>query len=302
MDRRLRSLLPHLPLIGLLAQDEHVTRAAEALGVPQPTVSRALRQLGDQLGVPIIERDGRGVRLTAAARRMLPAVAVALRAAGDALESLTSEQSTVGVAFQNSLGERLVPMMIARTSELWPTVRFSLVQGARDYCLSELTAGRVDLAIVSGVHALSEGERVQHLYDERLVVVVPAGHPLTTRRRVGLRDLVAERQVTLKPGYGLRHSVERLFAIEGVEPDIAFEGDDLRTLHGLVAAGLGIAIGPPVRSPIEGCVQLRIDDARAVRDMGVVARSGHVAQAVAQVRSVLVDVTRSTDPGAFALS
>ncbi|MCT9819840.1 LysR family transcriptional regulator [Microbacterium sp. W1N] len=299
---RLTALLPHLPLLDALADDEHLTRAAERLGVPQPTVSRALKHLGEQLGVPVVERSGRGIRLTPAARRMLPAVRVALRAAHDALQSLDDARATVGVAFQNSLGERLVPALIAHLRDAGAGIAFSLMQGARDTCLAALDAGRVDLAIVSGAGLGLDADRARHLYEERLVVAVPTGHPLTALPRVGLRDLVDEAQVTLKPGYGLRQTVERLFATEGAAPRIAFEGDDLRTLHGLVAAGLGVAIGPPVRLPIEGCVQLEIDDPRAVRDMGVVVRAGARAPAVDTVVRALVEITDGADPAVFALS
>lgn len=290
---RLAELLPHLPLLDALGDDEHVTRAAEALGVPQPTVSRTLRQLESRLGVALVARDGRGIRLTDAARRMLPGVRVALRAAQDALDSLDDARSTVGLAFQNSLGENLVPRLVRRLREERPDIRVQLWQGARDGCLAELDSGRTDLAIVSGAAATHPSGETLHLYDEPLVVVVPEGHRLATAARVTLADVVGETHVTLKPGYGLRRTLEQLFAAEGVPLDIAFEGDDLRTLHGLVAAGLGVAIGPEVPHPLDGCVQRPIDDPRAARDMGVVFRAGPRPTAVDDVIAVLRELTRS---------
>ena len=287
---RLTALLPHLPLLDALGRDEHVTRAAQALGVPQPSVSRALRHLEAQLGVALVAPEGRGIRLTPAAKRMLPGVRVALRAAQDAIDSLDEARATVSLAFQNSLGENLVPRLVRRLREERPDIQIRLWQGARDACLAELASGRTDLAIVSG--AAAAGEASVHLYDEPLVAVVPAGHRLATARRVTLADVVAETHVTLKPGYGLRRTLEQLVAAEDAELRIAFEGDDLRTLHGLVAAGLGIAVGPEVPHPLDGCVQRPIDDPRAVRDMGAVFHPGTRPPAVDDVLQVLIDVAR----------
>lgn len=289
---RLADLLPHLPLLDALGDDEHITRAAEALGVQQPTVSRALRQLESRLGVTLVIPDGRGIRLTGAARRMLPAVRVSLRAAKDALDSLDGSRSTVGLAFQNSLGEHLVPRLVRRLREERPDIRIELWQGARDACLAELDSGRTDLAIVSGAAATHPAHQSVHLYDEPLVVVVPADHRLATAKRITLADVFGETHVTLKPGYGLRRTLEQLFAAEGAALDIAFEGDDIRTLHGLVAAGLGIAVGPEVPHPLDGCVQRPIDDPRAARDMGVVFRPGARPTVLDDVIAVLVDLTR----------
>lgn len=287
---RLDVLLPHLPLLDALGRDEHVTRAAQALGVPQPSVSRALRHLEAQLGVALVAPEGRGIRLTPAAKRMLPGVRVALRAAQDAIDSLDEARATVSLAFQNSLGENLVPRLVRRLREERPDIHVRLWQGARDACLAELASGRTDLAIVSG--AAAAGAASVHLYDEPLVAVVPAGHTLATARRVTLADVVAETHVTLKPGYGLRRTLEQLFAAEDAELRIAFEGDDLRTLHGLVAAGLGIAVGPEVPHPLDGCVQRAIDDPRAIRDMGAVFHPGTRPPAVDDVLQVLIDVAR----------
>ncbi|MDT0182067.1 LysR family transcriptional regulator [Microbacterium sp. ARD31] len=287
---RLAALLPHLPLLDALGRDEHVTRAAQALGVPQPSVSRALRHLEAELGVALVAPEGRGIRLTPAAKRMLPGVRVALRAAQDAIDSLDEARATVSLAFQNSLGENLVPRLVRRLREERPDIQIRLWQGARDACLAELASGRTDLAIVSG--AAAAGEASVHLYDEPLVAVVPAGHRLATARRVTLADVVAETHVTLKPGYGLRRTLEQLVAAEDAELRIAFEGDDLRTLHGLVAAGLGIAVGPEVPHPLDGCVQRPIDDPRAVRDMGAVFHPGTRPPAVDDVLQVLIDVAR----------
>ncbi|MEI2269554.1 LysR family transcriptional regulator [Microbacterium sp. No. 7] len=217
---RLAELLPHLPLLDALGDDEHVTRAAEALGVPQPTVSRALRQLESRLGVALVARDGRGIRLTDAARRMLPGVRVALRAAQDALDSLDDARSTVVLAFQNSLGENLVPRLVRRLREERPDIRVQLWQGARDGCLAELDSGRTDLAIVSGAAATHPSGETLHLYDEPLVVVVPegapardgrAGHARGRRRRdarhaqAGVRTAPHARAALRRRGRAARH-------------------------------------------------------------------------------------------------
>lgn len=296
-DDPVAALLPHLRMLVALGEVEHVTIAAAMLGVPQPTVSRTVRRLERQIGAPLLEPDGRGVRLTAAARTLVPYAQRALDVLTDGLAAVETEgrraQTTVRLAFQTSLGEQLVPELIRTVRDDDPSVRFVLSQGARASCLESLRAREADLALVSRLDPAPDGLRVVPLFEQRLVLLVPARHTAADAAAVSVGALADEPLVTLKVGYGLRGSVDELFADAGVSPSIAFEGEDLHTLAGLVAAGLGVAIAPQTATTPAGCVQVPLSDAGARRDIGAAMLPGTPTEVVLAVLAALRRVSRA---------
>lgn len=106
------------------------------------------------------------------------------------------------------------------------------------------------------------------LHTEPLVLVVPQDHPLATLTRVSLSAASEEPFVSVREGYGMRTILETLSSAAGFTPRIAFEGDDLATLRGLVSAGLGVCLAPRDPRGAVGCVELQLTDAGAVREIG----------------------------------
>lgn len=278
IDDGLSDVLPYLPVLVALGDVEHVTTAAAMLQMPQPTVSRIVRRLEKRLGVPLLEPVGRGVRLTDAARAFVPYAQRALETVSDGLEVLQARnqlaRSTVRLAFQTSLGERFVPEMIRAVRRSHPGMRFVLSQGARRTCLDSLLSGDTDIALVSRLAPAPDGLEVTHLFDQPLCVLVAEDHRWAGETTLTIRDLAAEPLITLKPAFGLRGSVDEMFSAAAILPLIAFEGDDLHTMRGLVASGLGVAISPREASPTPGCVQIPLAERTARRDIGAAVLPG----------------------------
>ncbi|MGW6005182.1 LysR family transcriptional regulator [Oerskovia enterophila] len=272
LDEQTRRLLPLLPAFVAVAEVEQVTLAAAMLRAPQPTVSRAVARVGEVLGVPVVERHGRGIRLTDAGRVLLPHARRALAALGAGVDAVRSSEAlargTLSVAFQTSLGESVVPALIKEFLAGHPAVRFTMTQGARRTCLDALAAGEADIALVSRLVPAPTGLDTLTLFQEPLVLMVPAGHELAGRTGATLRDAARSTFITLKHGYGLRGTVDALCAAAGVRPTIGFEGEDLHTVRGLVAAGLGVSVLPPARHPVHEGVELRLDEPVTTRDIG----------------------------------
>lgn len=271
-DDVISDVLPYLPVLVALGEVEQVTAAAAMVRMPQPTVSRIIRRLEARLGTPLVEPAGRGVRLTDAARAFIPYAQRALDSVSDGLQALQTRhelaQATVRIVFQTSLGEQFVPELIKAVRRRHPGVRFVLSQGPRLMCLEMLGNGEADIAIASRLRPPPEGLTVMHLYDQPLCVLVPREHRWAGDTSLRVRDLADEQIVTMKPGWGLRGSVDELFAAAGVLPTVAFEGEDLHTVCGLVAAGLGVAIVPSAPDTPPGCIQIPLDDPGASRDLG----------------------------------
>jgi DNA-binding transcriptional LysR family regulator len=247
--KQLVQLLPLLPVLAELGRTEHITATAEVLGLPQSTVSRAVARASTIVGTELLIRDGRGVRLTPAARALLPHIDAALGEfqAGLDLVRHASEvvRGKIAVSFQHTFGEATLPLLISAFRSRHPQTAFDLSQGARDGCLAELAGGAADLALTAPVAAPSRIIASAALYREPLRLVVHHRHPLAGRKRARLADIRHDPFVALGPGYGMRSLTDALFREAGFRPRIAFESQDAHTVRGLVSAGLGVSILPP---------------------------------------------------------
>ncbi|MFP5313618.1 MAG: LysR family transcriptional regulator [Actinomycetes bacterium] len=281
--KQLAQLLPLLPVLAELGRTEHVTETAELLGVPQSTVSRALARASAAVGTELLARDGRGVRLTPAAHTLLPYIEQALAEFQAGLDLVRNEsevvRGTVSVAFQHTFGEATLPLLISAYRAEYPGAGFRLSQGARNKCLEELVSGDADLALTAPVAPPGRNLDSAPLYREPLRLVVHHAHPLARQRTARVADVRKEPFVALGTGYGLRSLTDALFREAGYRPRIAFESQDSHTVRGLVSAGLGVSILPPIgqapgRIPGPetgdlGWVEVPLDSELAFRDVGV---------------------------------
>jgi DNA-binding transcriptional LysR family regulator len=303
-DDMVADVLPHLRVLVALGEVEHVTAAAAMLRMQQPTVSRIIRRLESRLGVRLVEPAGRGVRLTESARAFIPHARRALESVADGLQTLQSREqlmrATVRIAFQTSLGERFVPALIRKVRETNPEIRFSLSQGARRMCVDMVLNGETDIVLVSRLTPAPEALDVIHLFEQPLCVLVPHDHRWVDENSLRITDLGEESIITLKPEFGLRASVDELFAAAGIFPSLTFEGDDLHTMRSLVAAGLGVAITPREAAAPPGCVQISLLDREARRDIGAAVLKGRaVTPAVTAVLEALATSQPDTESGSI---
>lgn len=297
-QRQLVQLLPLLPILAELGRTEHITGTAELLGVPQSTVSRAIARASAVVGTELLVRDGRGVRLTAAARTLLPYIETALAEFGAGLDLVRNEsdvaQGKISVSFQHTFGEATLPLLISAFRSRHPGAAFTLSQGARNACLEELASGQSDLALTAPAAPAGRHLESAPLYREPLRLVVHHGHRLAGRPTADLADIRTDPFVALGPGYGLRSLTDALFRDAGYRPRIAFESQDSHTVRGLVSAGLGVSILPPVGDAPGGTVtpetgnlgwaEVPLSSALAFRDVGLSWRRTRTGAEPASVR------------------
>ncbi|MFI6104600.1 LysR family transcriptional regulator [Streptomyces sp. NPDC051310] len=271
-------LAPRLAHFAAVARHEHVTRAAQELGVPQSTLSRAVVRLEEDLGVALFARKGRTVSLTPAGRTFLASAERALGEVERAAESVRADADPsagrVAFGFLHTMGSETVPELIRAFRVDHPKVRFTLVQNYGEAMIERLRSGELDLCLTSPVPDAPDLV-ARRLDEQRLRLVVPDDHRLAGRKRVRLAEAADETFVTLEPGYGLRRITDALCAEAGFAPRVAFEGEEAETLRGLVAAGLGVALLPPPAVPRPGVVELTVTAPRAAREIGVAWLDGH---------------------------
>jgi LysR family transcriptional regulator, transcription activator of glutamate synthase operon len=259
-----------------VARWEHVTRAAEELGIPQPTLSRRIAHLEQTVAVPLFTRRGRRLELTRAGRQLAVVADRALvdlaRGLAEVTRSVDPHTGTVGLVFLNTLGAAVVPRILRDFRSTQPGIAFELVQEGHDAALARLRSGDVDVCLTSPMPK-EPGLEALALHRQPLLLTVPEGHRLARAARVRLDDAASEQFVGFKRGYGMRRITEEWCHRAGFVPRLAFEGEDVATVRGLVAAGLGVALLPSAGSPATGSVELPIHDLQVVRTISLVTAS-----------------------------
>lgn len=264
------SLAPALHIFARVARLEHVSEAAAELGIPQPTVSRSLARLQREIGVQLLVRAGRNVRLTPQGRALLATLEPALHAIQEGVRSIRSEtlarEGLVRFGFPLSMGARTVPALLKQFSASFPHYRFELWQGHGGHLIERVLDGRLDLALV-GPRPRNSQLRVIPCGRQRLYLFVAETHPLAARSRVSFEEIKAERFVALPADFHLRQLTDSFF---DSPPQVVFESGEIETLHGLVATGFGVGILPAAQLERSDTVRIELRAPVPWRDMAII--------------------------------
>jgi DNA-binding transcriptional LysR family regulator len=241
--------LLQLSFFRVVARLEHMTRAAEELNLTQPSLSRAIARLEREVGVPLFDRQGRGLRLNGYGTAFLGHVERVFRELDDATAQLRDmgglEQGSVSLAAGalHWLPEVLEPFLAAH-----PEVRFRLAQRSLPEMIRLVEDGEVDYCFLPGI---PEGPRTRwrHLRTAPISLMVPSSHRLAGRASVRLGELAGEEMILGKPGDVLRETMDGYFRRAGIAPVVACEADEPAAVEDFVAAGLGVAFIPGLLKP-----------------------------------------------------
>jgi DNA-binding transcriptional LysR family regulator len=251
---------------------QHVTRAAEVLGVSQPALSRSMAKLEANIGAPLFQRAGRSVRLTRFGEILLARTERALREIEEAQQEIADlsglDRGVIAIGFLRSLGVQFVPQLVRRFSARHPGITFSFAPNNSATLEDHLDRGDLDLIFMAAPVTRPTLQWTQ-VAAQDLVLIVAKSHRLAQRREIALSDVAREPFVTFKPGQALRRLTDELCAAAGFTPTISYEGDDSSTVPGFVAAGFGVAIVPPESGVFPGVVSLRIKSPKARRRIGI---------------------------------
>ncbi len=238
-----------------LCETQNMRDSAARLGVPQPTMSRAIARLEREIGIAVFDRRGRslhlnrfGALLRDHAARAVADLDVARRRLDDHLDPA---QAVVRLGFLQSLGRWLVPRVVAGYRETAPETRFEMSQGLARDLFAKLRDDVLDAAVVTPPPAGDPELRWVQLEEQQLCLAVPPDHPLARRARARVHDADGVPFVGFGPTTDLRHVVDELLADAGAEPVVAFQSAEIDTMRGLVRAGLGLSILPRPPRPDE---------------------------------------------------
>jgi len=295
-----------LRLVAAIAEYGSITRAAAVLGLSQPAVSQHLKKIESRIGMPLITRAGRGIRLTDAgavvARHATAVLAGLDSTAGELADLAGLRAGRVRLAAFPSASSTIVPRLLQSMAAEHEGVRFTYLEAEPPEAITAVRDGVSDLAIAfhypadrkDPFTATAEGLDVHDLARDEVLVLVPDGHPA-----VGVTVTVTGQGTP--PGEdagtapidlaGLRHEnwiagcprcrshLLDSCATSGFAPSIGFETDNFVAVMSMVAAGLGVALVPALAiaaSPVPAGVTARPTTAGDHRRIVAVTRPGAV--------------------------
>ncbi|MFC5548809.1 LysR family transcriptional regulator [Massilia aerilata] len=291
--------LRHLRYFVAVAEERNFTRAAERLHIAQPPLSRQIQQLEEDLGVALIEKGSRPLRLTEAGQFFLAHAKPLLDQVRD-LKAMTQRvgqlERTLSIGFVASTLYGQLPEIVRRYRERHPEVEVTLHEMTTVEQLKALKEGAIDVGFG---RLKSEDPSIRRilLRDERMVVALSRGHRLAGKGALRLTELVRENLLLYPkaPRPSFADQVLRVFSEANLVPDHVTEVRELQIAIGLVAAGQGVSVVPEsVQGMHRNVVYSAIEDKHAfspvlfsVRHMD---RSPELENMLATVYSVYDDL------------
>ena len=251
-----------------VARAGRFTRAASTLGVSQPSLSRRVQQLEQDVGAKLVVRTPAGVVLTSAGERFLPHAERALAsvdAGRNAIDELSGDpRGAVTLGSQQTIHAYVLPPVLARFHARHPHVYLRLREAATEQVEERLAAGEFDLALMSlPVRRLELA--AQKLWQEDYVLVVPPGHRLALLGRAVALSEAAEEPLVIIAGIPTTAALFAACEERGVQPRVVAEADNLEAVRRMVERRMGVYLLP--RTMAQGV------DVRRLRSVDI-ARGG----------------------------
>ncbi len=268
----------HIEYFQVVARIQHITRAAAALSISQPALSRSIARLEEELGVPLFERQGRTIRLNHYGQLFLKRTDRILKEFQDGKQEiqdlLNPDYGEVSFGFMPTLGTYLIPTLVGAFHADYPHVHFQLKESGNDLLIKQLKSGEIDFCLVSAIETDKQINWTP-LWSEELFVIVPSNHRLAGSKVVTLKEIAKESFILLKRGSGLRSITTQLFHEAGLSPNITFEGEEVHTIAAFVAAGLGVTIIPDFKGfDWSNVSRLRLHSPKCKRVIGLASVEG----------------------------
>ena len=273
------------------------TRAARRLGITQPSLSSQIRRLEAEVGAPLLRRESRGVELTDAGKLMFEEARAILtdieRAKAGVSRRARGETGKINIgAAGATYFHPLIPAIIREFVKEHPDVVLTPEESNTSLLLARLRAGAIDLAFVRPPFADADGLKFEPLVKERILIVLPAAHPLARAKSAPLSALAKDHVILFTRAINppVYDAILAAFSRAGVRPRLAQEAPQVPSAIPMVAAGLGVTLVPESMSrlrpegvtfvPVEGpalpaeiCLAYsRAQRSTAVRNFVAVAR------------------------------
>jgi LysR family transcriptional regulator, carnitine catabolism transcriptional activator len=235
-----------------VAEEGSFRRAAELLHRSQSAVSVHVRQLEDELGVPLLERTTRRVSLTQEGRTLLVRCKSVMADLRDVAQEFKEESSLrrgrVSIGSAPSISAHRLPPIIAAYQAFYPGITVELHEAFAKNMYNDVLERVTDFAVGPRLEGLKDFD-IFPVIREPIVAVLPASFALTARASVTLERVAREPQLSMPRGTAIREVIERAFRESQHEYSPKFEVMHQQTLFSLVEAGLGVTVLPLMSVP-----------------------------------------------------
>ena len=239
--------LQNLRVFLKVAELEHITRAAEELGLSQPAVTKTIQGLEQEAGLELVERQGRRIVLTHAGRvlhgyaRQLFAIEREMEMALNALRDVESGEVTI--AANTTTGVYMLPPIVAQFRQHYPRVSLNISILNSQEIVDETLNWHLDIGLIEGDPAhLPAGLRVDVFSHDELILVVSPEHPWHTLQSVEPAMLSDEALLLREQGSGIREVLEQALRVHGVKVRPLLTLPDSEVIKQMVMNGVGAAI------------------------------------------------------------
>lgn len=239
--RQLRTVLA-------IAETGSLTKAAELLHVVQPALSRQLKQLEDELGTALFERNRLGMVLTVPGRRFVDQVRVSLKGLNEARADIGAAKSdllgTVSIGMLPGLAAPLAGPLVIALQQQYPNLRVRIATGFSDFLQEGLEGGKLDICLM-GDYLQSELLQTSPAYSEPIYVFGLPGSGLSEDTPMTL-EAVSRMPMVVPEARSLRNVIDRACTILGVNLNLVAESDSTAVILDLVLRGVGYTILPVI--------------------------------------------------------
>ncbi|HXM05569.1 MAG TPA: LysR substrate-binding domain-containing protein [Chthoniobacterales bacterium] len=243
--------LRHLRYFVAVAEELNFARAARRVHIAQPSLTKQIQQLEQELGFPLLYRTKKKVELLDTGRVLLEEAQGLLRQAEKAIQSTrrthTGESGRLVIGFSPSAAPEVLPRILRRYHALYPNVVVDLLEITNPKNAETLLESLMSVAVVRSPSFLtSELFCFEIIQRERFVVALPDSHRLAKQDSIRIKALASEPLIVppLQPGWGYSEAIFQIFRDNGIEPRTTEEATQALAVITLVAGGFGVALVP----------------------------------------------------------
>ena len=236
--------LRQLEYFQMASRLKNITRAAERLRVSQPNITVAIKKLEAELGIQLFDRSQKQLSLTPEGAVFLGRVEVALRNIQDAVLEVNDykqlQKGTIKIGIPPMMGAYLFPKIFSSFQRRYSHLDVYLIEEGSVAIREQLERDELDFGIII-IPDASPNRQLLPMARSQIVCCVPEGSELAQRKAITLQDIEAQNIIMLKEGSFLRQTMLQKMKEAGITPNIVLESNQVVTIMGLVANGVGNA-------------------------------------------------------------
>ena len=280
----------------VLAEELHFGRAAEKLHISQPPLSASLRQLEDELGVKLLQRSSKSVKLTTAgevfqrqARRLLEE----LEESRIMMQRIAEGASGIlRIGFTPAMLFRGLPLALQKLKSAHPGIEVKLLERSSSDQVEGIESGQLDIGFIHAMPLPKTLEKLT-LASEPLLGCVPSHHPLAQRQSIRLKDLCSDSFITFRRDLS-PHYYDRIMGLSHVadlSPNVTHEVSQWLTVIALVANSMGVALVPKslIDTQFSNVSFLPLDDVSITHESHCIWLKDHEAENLDLLISIIQD-------------